>query len=289
MDDQSKRFLKTLAAVGILDFVLAGAILIINNELFENLISSIAISAASMNLGPLVDSINPIIMLPIINMQLISLNQQSILGDIEIVLLEGLAVSLIALELYFGSYLSHKMRKRAGRVRKKREVISAPRKPRCLFCGAEIPENIEYCPQCGRARVKCSVCHEDIFSEDRPVKCPHCGALSHREHLAEWIREKGSCPECGGKLKEIIMVGVASKSKCFFCGAEIPKNAEYCPRCGEARARCSVCNNDIVSKDLYVKCPYCGALSHREHLLEWIKVKGYCPNCRDRLKETDVA
>nr|MDO8081290.1 zinc ribbon domain-containing protein [Candidatus Freyarchaeota archaeon] len=158
----------------------------------------------------------------------------------------------------------------------------------CLFCGSEIPENTENCPRCGRARAQCSVCNEDIFSEDRPVKCPHCGALSHREHLAEWIREKGSCPKCGGKLKEIRIIGVAPKSKCLFCGFELPENAEFCPHCGEAIAKCSICQEDIISGDKYIKCPYCGVLSHRDHLLRWIKKKGYCPNCRQKLRETGI-
>jgi hypothetical protein len=131
-------------------------------------------------------------------------------------------------------------------------AIFTSRKSKCFYCDSMIPENTEYCPRCGRVRVKCSVCNMEIFPEDRPVKCPYCGALSHRDHLAQWIREKGSCPKCGGKLKEIT-IGAAPKSNCLYCGTEIPENAEYCPHCGEARARCSICNKDIISGYPYVK------------------------------------
>ncbi|WXG42236.1 MAG: zinc ribbon domain-containing protein [Candidatus Freyarchaeum deiterrae] len=82
---------------------------------------------------------------------------------------------------------------------------------------------------------------------------------------------------------------IKTKLECLFCGSEIPENAEYCPHCGETRARCSVCNKDIVLGDLHVKCPYCGALSHRNHLPKGKKEKKYCPNCKQILKEKDIA
>jgi hypothetical protein len=75
---------------------------------------------------------------------------------------------------------------------------------------------------------------------------------------------------------------------CLFCGAKIPEDAKFCPNCGGAQLECSVCKAGIVSGDTLVKCPYCGVLSHREHLLEWIKVKGNCPNCSETLREKDV-
>jgi predicted RNA-binding Zn-ribbon protein involved in translation (DUF1610 family) len=164
-----------------------------------------------------------------------------------------------------------------------------PKTEKCFFCGYKIPENITNCPRCGNARMRCSVCNRDIILGDQLVKCPHCGALSHKEHLAEaeGIMEKGVCPKCGEKLEEIKII--TPKSKCFYCGLEIPRDAEYCPHCGESRVRCSVCLGDIASGDQFVKCPNCGVLSHRNHMLEWIKVKGYCPNCRQKLKEIDTA
>jgi transcription elongation factor Elf1 len=188
------------------------------------------------------------------------------------------------LSLFFG-----KKRKLATTVGGTHGTISVYPKSKCFFCGANIPENATHCPRCGSARLRCSVCNQDIVSGARLFKCPHCGALSHREHLAEAeeLMEKGSCPKCGEKLKKIKII--TPKAKCFYCGLEIPRDAEYCPHCGEARVRCSVCLGDIASGEQFVKCPYCGILCHRDHLSEWIKVKGYCPNCRQRLKEIDIA
>ncbi|WXG39494.1 MAG: hypothetical protein WED07_01445 [Candidatus Freyarchaeum deiterrae] len=49
-----------------------------------------------------------------------------------------------------------------------------------------------------------------------------------------------------------------------------------------------MCSESISSGEAIVKCPRCGVLSHRDHLLEWIKVKGYCPSCKERLSQEDI-
>jgi uncharacterized Zn-finger protein len=78
------------------------------------------------------------------------------------------------------------------------------------------------------------------------------------------------------------------KLKCLFCGSEITNDAETCPNCGKARAKCPVCWNDISPEDRFAKCPYCDTLYHRDHLLEWMKVKGFCPNCQNKLSRKDI-
>lgn len=77
------------------------------------------------------------------------------------------------------------------------------------------------------------------------------------------------------------------KPRCVYCGLEVPENANYCPRCHGIIANCSVCSQNIASGDRFLECPHCGTLSHRDHLLEWIKVKGYCPSCKNKLRESD--
>ncbi|NVM55764.1 MAG: PCI domain-containing protein, partial [Candidatus Helarchaeota archaeon] len=44
--------------------------------------------------------------------------------------------------------------------------------------------------------------------------------------------------------------------------------------------RCMVCNLIIdPSKEETVHCQYCNSPAHRTHLIEWLKIKGTCPNC----------
>lgn len=49
------------------------------------------------------------------------------------------------------------------------------------------------------------------------------------------------------------------------------------------KIKCSVCNLEIKEDESVIYCPYCQAPAHRDHLYEWIRVRGYCPNCRRRL------
>jgi len=52
--------------------------------------------------------------------------------------------------------------------------------------------------------------------------------------------------------------------------------------------RCMVCGLEIKSGEDIVFCRYCNSPAHREHLLEWLHIKGICPYCRHPLRETDL-
>ena len=47
--------------------------------------------------------------------------------------------------------------------------------------------------------------------------------------------------------------------------------------------RCSVCMSPIKAGESFVRCPFCDTPSHYAHIVEWIKVKPQCPNCRKKL------
>ncbi len=47
--------------------------------------------------------------------------------------------------------------------------------------------------------------------------------------------------------------------------------------------RCSVCMSPIKAGESFVRCPFCEIPSHFAHIVEWIKVKPQCPNCRKKL------
>ncbi len=49
--------------------------------------------------------------------------------------------------------------------------------------------------------------------------------------------------------------------------------------------RCMVCNLIVEpSKQNIIYCPHCNSPAHREHLIEWIKIKSFCPNCKKTIK-----
>jgi hypothetical protein len=51
---------------------------------------------------------------------------------------------------------------------------------------------------------------------------------------------------------------------------------------------CGVCNTKIEDGESVLRCPYCGSASHSEHLLSWVRSKGYCPACKRQLGEQDL-
>ncbi len=47
--------------------------------------------------------------------------------------------------------------------------------------------------------------------------------------------------------------------------------------------RCSVCMSHIKAGENFIRCPFCDTPSHYSHIIEWIKVKPQCPNCKQKL------
>lgn len=53
--------------------------------------------------------------------------------------------------------------------------------------------------------------------------------------------------------------------------------------------KCIVCNLEIKDYEKKIYCPYCGSPSHRDHILEWIKIKSFCPYCNHKLSVKDLS
>lgn len=79
-----------------------------------------------------------------------------------------------------------------------------------------------------------------------------------------------------------------SRFRCFKCGEYITGGEAVCPKCKAKQQRCMVCKQFIGQEELYNSCPHCKQLAHRNHLLEWLKVKGTCPYCKRNLQPSDV-
>ncbi|MCY3414867.1 MAG: hypothetical protein INQ03_24670 [Candidatus Heimdallarchaeota archaeon] len=46
---------------------------------------------------------------------------------------------------------------------------------------------------------------------------------------------------------------------------------------------CMICFGQLISSRKGFTCPSCQAVAHIFHIDEWVKIKGYCPNCRTNL------
>lgn len=70
---------------------------------------------------------------------------------------------------------------------------------------------------------------------------------------------------------------------CYYCGIPLEKDIQFCADCGEELLTCSVCKLPIAFGDDVGMCSLCEAKGHLAHLQEWIKIKGECPVCMQKL------
>lgn len=70
---------------------------------------------------------------------------------------------------------------------------------------------------------------------------------------------------------------------CFWCGNLLRKHGEFCSDCGKKILRCIVCKLPISFGDEIGKCSLCESKGHFAHLFEWVKTKGTCPHCLQRI------
>lgn len=65
----------------------------------------------------------------------------------------------------------------------------------------------------------------------------------------------------------------------------LPPRVERVSEQAPKQLRCMVCNLIInPSQEEICHCPHCNYPAHYIHLVEWIKIKGKCPNCKREIK-----
>ncbi|MFQ5981675.1 MAG: hypothetical protein ACE5OZ_26310, partial [Candidatus Heimdallarchaeota archaeon] len=106
----------------------------------------------------------------------------------------------------------------------KKTMIETSKKPtkhdvqavifQCPDCKAILPsERSETCNECGTMIPHCSVCKLPIEKEELTSTCPNCGAVSHYEHLQEWLHIRPSCPHCKVNLASVALLRTPAKAK----------------------------------------------------------------------------
>nr|MDO8135714.1 hypothetical protein [Candidatus Njordarchaeum guaymaensis] len=117
-------------------------------------------------------------------------------------------------------------------------------------------------------RMRCIVCNLDIKGGQEISRCPHCGNLSHRVHILEWLHTRNYCPACKEHLSE----------------SELEK---FLPE-EEVKGKCPICGLEIKTGQQAARCPHCGNLSHRAHLFQWLQYRDECPACHEHLTESEI-
>jgi hypothetical protein len=110
--------------------------------------------------------------------------------------------------------------------------------------------------------------------------------------------------------------GVANQAEyCTECGSVLT-GAPYCTSCGNPVNRalspkridsssqatitsrrsskkvigqkCMVCNLPIRAGEEVARCPHCRNVAHKEHMLEWLHVRGTCPACGEHIEHSHL-
>ncbi len=113
-------------------------------------------------------------------------------------------------------------------------------------------------------------------------------SLEQLEHLLLSLEITGKLP---GEYLKLEQVFIRNQKKlvytlCKTCGE--PTKLYPCEFCGKGEV-CSTCRLIIGIDHEVLSCPNCGASNHKKHLLEWVKIKGNCPSCRERLTTSQIA
>jgi len=79
---------------------------------------------------------------------------------------------------------------------------------------------------------------------------------------------------------------------CLFCKNKIEKTEDQelgiCSNCGKQSPLCEICKNPMTSDQSLLQVEKCEHIFHKDHILEWIKIKGTCPICKDRINRESM-
>lgn len=174
----------------------------------------------------------------------------------------------------------HQIRRPTPRQPRMRSPSSTPIAPEiqlamCTNCEATILAEAIICPHCGESRPICMVCHVPYSPTDSLLICPYCHSGAHRSHILEYLKVKGTCPNCQANLDSRDLIDPSLE------GTQTSRS--FSPQ-----HLCMVCNHALGVTDSILECPHCGGKAHRSHLLEYLKVKGKCPRCQAFIDNHDL-
>ncbi|MCE7743188.1 MAG: E3 ubiquitin protein ligase [Candidatus Heimdallarchaeota archaeon] len=115
----------------------------------------------------------------------------------------------------------------------------------------------------------------EVAAIDQSLELEEEKTLEELEEIAaETIEQQEKTVEKKEEVKPVVIKEKVSK---------LPKKQRLKSATAELDDRCSVCMSPIKAGESFVRCPFCEIPSHYAHIVEWIKVKPQCPNCRKKL------
>ncbi|MBY9001153.1 MAG: hypothetical protein KGD64_09580, partial [Candidatus Heimdallarchaeota archaeon] len=92
----------------------------------------------------------------------------------------------------------------------------------------------------------------------------------------------------------ILQSQTKKEMKCLFCESEFKIDIDQenrhanCPNCDEKIPICEICRSHLTLGEKIVQSSTCNHVYHKDHILEWIKIKSNCPVCKEPLVEKNL-
>ncbi len=77
------------------------------------------------------------------------------------------------------------------------------------------------------------------------------------------------------------------KRECWSCNKSLAKSPKHTQKI-ETHRHCVVCKAELYPGERIVLCPSCQAQGHHGEYLEFMKVKGECPDCGERFRPSHL-
>jgi uncharacterized membrane protein len=106
-----------------------------------------------------------------------------------------------------------------------------------------------------------------------------------KEKISSVLEEESSEQIAESKIDEEITETDRIFS-CSSCGAIMTLSDENCPSCGSSKPVCVVCLSELNENDTIVKLTCCSSYAHKDHIDNWVLVKGHCPKCLKEILDT---
>ncbi len=127
----------------------------------------------------------------------------------------------------------------------------------------------------------------ESFGEEVPGFIYAEAALANEEHnptysaslyqqAAELVKSKEAAKTFRFRAKNIETIAAGGSSS-FSTITDYPSDQDV-------EENCSVCRTKVTDITTLVRCPECGSPAHYAHLAEWLKIRGFCPICKKKIK-----
>jgi len=118
--------------------------------------------------------------------------------------------------------------------------------------------------------------------------CKRCWEEDRKVDRLSYTTRTSSSRSDHKKYQSASVTQTIQLAMCPECEATIQADEVVCPHCGTPQPICSVCQHSIKHGETILICPHCNSQAHRLHILEYLKVKGTCPNCEEDLDEFEL-